>query len=339
VTRLRRWLGRAVVGLVGLVAVAMIAFRTAAAIRERQTNRSAAPPSGRLIRSVDADLFVQEEGPADGPPVLFIHGTGAWSEIWRGSMRTIAARGYRAIAVDLPPFGFSSRPQPADYRDDAQGRRIIGLLDAMGIQNVTLVGHSFGARPTMQATFLAAGRVRALVLVDAALGLSAATTARQPPWPIRAILAAAPVRDAAVAATLTNPWMTRRLLSMLISEKAAATPERVAMLQRPFVVDGTTARFGEWLRAFVTVNDRSLANQSESYASLRMPTLVLWGERDSLTPVDQGRHIASLIPGARVVVLPRAGHIPAIEDPAGFDSALVGFLAGAVPLQPQNAKR
>jgi len=331
--RRRRWLVKALVGTAILIAVALIAFRTVAASRERLSSRDAAPSSGRFVRSVDADVFVQEEGPADGPPVVFIHGTGAWSEIWRGSMRTIAARGYRAIAVDLPPFGFSSRPEPPDYRDDAQARRIIGVLDALKLERVTLVGHSFGARPTMQANFLDTSRVRALVLVDAALGLSAPKSAAQPAWPIRALLGIAPLRDALVSATLTNPRMTRRLLGKLISEQSAATPERVAMLQRPFVVDGTTARFGEWLRAFVTVSDRSMANQAEHYAGLRIPALVLWGERDSLTPIEQGRHLASLIPGARLVVLPRAGHIPAIEDPAGFDAALVAFLSDVNPIR------
>jgi len=53
---------------------------------------------------------------------------------------------------------------------------------------------------------------------------------------------------------------------------------------------------------------------------------VLWGARDTVTPIDQGRDIVSLIPGAAWAELPRAGHIPAIEDPSGFDAALLQFL-------------
>jgi pimeloyl-ACP methyl ester carboxylesterase len=64
-----------------------------------------------------------------------------------------------------------------------------------------------------------------------------------------------------------------------------------------------------------------------------MPTLVLWGARDEITPLAQGRDIASLIPGAAWAELPKAGHIPAIEDPAGFDAAVLQFLRERVPVQ------
>jgi pimeloyl-ACP methyl ester carboxylesterase len=332
-TRARRWLTIIVAGAVGIVVLVLVGFRGAAAWRERMPNRQAAPQTGQFLHSADVDLFVQEEGPRDGPPVLFIHGTGAWSEIWRGTMRAIAARGYRAIAVDMPPFGFSSRPNPPDYRDEAQARRILGLLDALRLEKVTLVGHSFGARPTVQATFLAGPKVRALVLVDAALGLSTSTNAAAP-WPARAVLATPPLRDALVASTLTNPLLTRRLLRMLIAEQSAATPERITMLRRPFVIQETTVSFGQWLRPFVTDTDRSLATRRELYSSLRMPTLVIWGERDSLTPIEQGRDLVGLIPGAKWAQLPRAGHIPAIEDPDGFNAALIGFLTAEVRALP-----
>jgi pimeloyl-ACP methyl ester carboxylesterase len=192
------------------------------------------------------------------------------------------------------------------------------------VERVVLVGHSFGARPTMHATFLAPERVQALVLVDAALGLM--TPPAPAGLPARVVLGVPPLRDALVSATLTNPRFTRRLLSKLVAETAAVTPARVSMLQRPFVVRGTTASFGQWLRPFVTTNERSLATQGERYATLHMPTLVLWGERDSLTPLEQGRDLARRIPNARLVTLPHAGHIPAIEDPAGFDAALLSFL-------------
>jgi pimeloyl-ACP methyl ester carboxylesterase len=119
---------------------------------------------------------------------------------------------------------------------------------------------------------------------------------------------------------------TARLLSGLVAEKSAVTPERVRMLQRPFVVENTTVRFGEWLRPFVTSTEGSLATRRDLYGTLRMPALVLWGARDSLTPLAQGRDLVGLIPGARWAELPRAGHIPAIEDPAGFDDALLRFL-------------
>jgi pimeloyl-ACP methyl ester carboxylesterase len=323
-----RWIGRIGLAVLLLLVVALAGFRAAAARRETSTRAEAAPKSGRFVRAANVELFVQEDGPATGAPVVLIHGTGAWSEIWRGTMQRLAREGYRAIALDMPPFGFTARPTLADYGDDAQGRRILGALDALGIEHAVLVGHSFGGRPTMQAAFLAPERVRALVLVDAALDLQRAGGAQSSPAVVRALLGSAPLRDALVASTLTNPLMTGRLLSMLVSNReTAVTPERLDMLRRPFVVTGTTARFGEWLLPFATTTESSLATDRARYAGLHVPTLVLWGERDAVTPVAQGRDIAAIIPGARWVSLPNAGHIPAIEDPAGFDTALIAFLA------------
>jgi len=321
-----RWIGRVALAALLLLVITLVGFRVAAARRETSTRAEAAPKDGRFVKAADVEMFVQEEGPATGDPVVLIHGTGAWSEIWRGTLHRLAREGFRAIALDMPPFGFTSRPTLADYGDDAQARRIIGALDALGIQRATLVGHSFGGRPTMQAAFLAPERVRSLVLVDAALDLQRVPGASSSPALVRGLLRTPPLRDALVATTLTNPLLTGRLLSMLVSNRDAITPDRLDMLRRPFVVSGTTARFGEWLLPFATTTESSLATDRSRYAALRVPVLVLWGERDAVTPVSQGRDIARLIPAASWVSLPGAGHIPAIEDPDGFDQALLEFL-------------
>lgn len=343
--RVVRWLVNLLVVLfIGTIFV-LAGFRIAAARREVLSRSEAAPSTGQFVHATDVQMFVQEDGPTDGPPVVLIHGTGAWSEIWRGTMRALAGAGYRAIALDMPPFGYSSRPANADYGDDAQARRILGALGALQVERATLVGHSFGGRPTMQATFLAPQRLERLVLVDAALDLTRGCAgedvrgcgvalqtsfpASEPvgPWPVRAVLGAPPLRDAVVATTLSNPRLTPWLLSKLVSNRdAAVTPERVAMLQRPFVVDGWTHGLGEWLAPFATTRTSSMATDRSRYATLGMPVLVLWGARDSLTPISQGEDLVRLIPGARWEVLPRAGHIPAIEDEASFDAALVQFL-------------
>jgi pimeloyl-ACP methyl ester carboxylesterase len=277
------------------------------------------------VRAADLEMYVQEAGPRTGAPVLLIHGTGAWSEIWRRTLDTLAAAGYHAVAIDMPPFGYSDRSATADYGDEAQARRILGVIAALRLEGVTLVGHSFGARPTMAAFFIDGSRVARLVLVDAALGLDTAGGATG--WAVRGALALAPLRDALVSATLTNPRLTGRLLRGLIADTSAATPPRIAMLQRPFVREGTTASFGEWLRPFLTEGERSLATDRQRYRDIRVPTLVIWGDADGITPVAQGREIAGLVPGAAWVPLEGVGHIPAIEATGRFNAALVDWLA------------
>ena len=347
--RVRRGLLRVGYGIgVLLLAVVLVlaGFRVAAARRETLSRRDGAPSTGRFVRAADIEMFVQEEGRTNGAPIVLVHGTGAWSEIWRSTIRALASEGYHVFALDMPPFGFSSRPANGDYGDDAQARRILGAMDALHLPRATLVGHSFGGRPTMQATFSAPTRVERLVLVDAALDLARGcagaevrdcTTAVRDsfppvepsgPWPVRAVLGVPPLRDAIVSATLSNPRMTGWLLSKLVANReAAVTPARVAMLQRPFVLQGWTHGLGEWLTPFATTRTSSMATDRARYAALAMPTLVLWGARDSLTPLSQGEDLARLIRGARLKVLPNAGHIPAIEDEDGFSAALLDFLA------------
>jgi pimeloyl-ACP methyl ester carboxylesterase len=203
------------------------------------------------VRAGDVTIYVQEEGPASGPPVLLLHGTGAWSEIWRGTMHTLARAGYRAIAIDLPPFGFSARPAIPSYDDASQARRILGVLDALHLDRATFVGHSFSARATAEAALLSPERVERLILVDAAVDIDPPANPEASPRALTALLNSGALRDAGVALTLTNPLLTRTLLLKLISVPAAATQARIEMLQRPMSVRGTTAAYGAWLSPFL----------------------------------------------------------------------------------------
>lgn len=312
--------------VVALPILVLSGFRVAAWRREVRVSADVAPRTGRFVHAADVDMFVQEAGPPDGPPLLLVHGTGAWSEIWRATLDTLAASGFHAVALDMPPFGYSERPPSADYSDAAQARRILGVIHGMQLSKVTLVGHSFGGRPTMTAFFLEPRRVERLVLVDVALGLDTAARHAGAPWLARAVLATPLLRNAVVSATLTNPAFTARLLRGLVSKTDAVTPARVAVLQEPFVRERTTASYGEWLRPFITTSERSLATDRSRYTAIRVPTLIVWGDRDSVTPLPQGRDIARLIPAATFVDLKEVGHIPAIEAPAAFNAALLRFL-------------
>jgi pimeloyl-ACP methyl ester carboxylesterase len=322
-------LGRTITRIAAILAGAMVAVvafcRAAAANREAFSRSLAAPVSGHFVRADDVELFVQEDGPHDGPAVLLVHGAGAWSEIWRHTMDTLAVRGFHAVAVDMPPFGFSERPITADYSDEAQARRILAVMETLHLTQVTLVAHSFGGRPAMEAFFLDSSRVSRLVLVDAALGLGNRGAA-SPQFATRALLAIAPLRNALVSATLTNPALTARLLRGLVSNTSAVTPGRIEMLQRQFLVEHTTASLGAWLRPFVLAHEHSRASLRPLYEAIDVPTLVVWGESDSITPIAQGRDLARLIPGATLVELSGVGHIPAIEAPERFDAALMSFL-------------
>ena len=313
----------AVAALAVAVAVALGALRWQAHARETETHVAAAPAGGRFVRAADVEIFVQEAGPRDAPAVVFVHGMGAWSELWRETLDATAAAGFRAVALDLPPFGFSERPATRAYGRQNQAHRIIGVIDALGVERATLVGHSFGGGPTMEAVLLAPERVRALVLADAAIGLDAPARSG---GLAAALLALGPVRNAVVSATATNPLLSRSLLERFVARPEAANPARVRVLQRPLVIRGATEAFGDWLLHFLTARDPSLSAASASYRGLAVPALVIWGDRDTTTPLSQGQRLAQVIPGSELAVMPGVGHMPQIEDAPAFNELIVGFL-------------
>lgn len=119
----------------GLAALARLARRNwsasirIAATREPGLRDELASSTGHLVPTGSGRVFVQEKGPAEGVPVVLFHGTAAWSELCRRTIDALAAAGFRVIALDLPPFGFSDRPGSYTRRD--QAARINDVLDQL----------------------------------------------------------------------------------------------------------------------------------------------------------------------------------------------------------------
>jgi pimeloyl-ACP methyl ester carboxylesterase len=91
-------------------------------------------------------------------------------------------------------------------------------------------------------------------------------------------------------------------------------------------VQGGTAGFGDWLLDFMTNREPVLSKQPSAYATLAVPTLVIWGDQDTTTPLEQGQELARVIPGARLAVMAGIGHMPQIEDAEQFNRLLLAFL-------------
>lgn len=314
--------------LLTLAVLTLFVFRWLADRRETTPAPLAAPSSGSFVSGGDVNIFVQESGPETGQAVVLIHGTGAWSETWRVTMNALARAGYRAIAIDLPPFGYSQRWRSISYAKPEQGRRIATLLDSLKLQRPILVGHSFGAGPTVEAALSQPGRLAALVIVDGALDVRSADPASAPgapsPWLMRA-LEFQMLRDSVVAASVTNPLFTRRLLRSFIADPQDATDEIVAVYQRPMNVTGSTTAVSRWLPQLIAAGDASPSEDPASYARLTLPVAIIWGKLDTITPLAQAQQLARLMPHAESRIL-ETGHIPQLEDAAAFNAALVGVL-------------
>lgn len=319
-------LGAVLAAILGWTACAQVAR----AMRETKTVEQIVAGKGRWVRAGDAQLYLQEWGDPQRPTVLLLHGTGAWSGTWFELPRTLGEAGWHVVAVDLPPFGLSKaagQDAGLDYSRSAQARRVLSLVDSLG-GSVTLVGHSFGSGPALEAAMLAGGRVRKLVLVDPALGLGPLGEA--PACDVDAgpnfLLANRGVRTAVVAATATWPGLTGTLLKKFVHRTEVVTDQLTPYYQVPFQRQGFSAALGDWALAFAGASCESAASLSPSmiraWASGGPPVRLIWGEQDTITPLAQARSLQAWIPQATLTVLPGVGHIPHIERPQAFADAL-----------------
>lgn len=318
-----RYLLYSFVGSVFFLSVFLLYFHLLAVQREKLPRQAAAPSSGYFVPGNDVEIFLQETGPKNGPVVLFVHGMGAWSEIWKDTMEAVSRKGYRTIAIDLPPFGFSERPDISKFDTRIQGRRILGVLHSLGISKAILVGHSFGGGPTLHAALLEPEIVDRLILVDIAADISPSISTTEIPALARIILKTDWLRNLMVKSTATNPYLTKTFFRSFVYKREAITDERVAMIHIPMRLEKTSEYLGRWAVPFATEQDKSLSEDlPKTVGSMKMPIDILWGDRDTVTPLSKGEELASALPGSRFHILEDVGHIPQLEDPDLFLSEL-----------------
>lgn len=330
IRKLLKWFFRVVVCFLILVFIVLVFFSLKTNQREIKTGSEVAPTTGKFVHANDLEVFIQEDGPAFGQPVLLIHGTGAWSEIWRETMSVLAENGFHAIAIDVPPFGYSEKPNGSEsYSRENQAKRIIGVLDALNIEKAIFVGHSVGSRPTIEVALEAPDRVQKLILVDPALGFAqneAYFQQNDPSWLINTLFEIRPLRKAILATYGTNPLFTKKLFKSFVSNANAVTDERVNMLQQPLVVQNTTNAYGDWLQYLTVEKDTSLASDFSNFKKLKMPVFLIWGSTDTVTPLWQGEALKKLIPNSELTVIDGVGHIPYIENTPKFNEILLKYL-------------
>lgn len=287
----------------------------------------------RWVHALDVQLHIQEYGDMRHPPLLLVHGTGAWSQTWVSNVDAMVQGGYRVIAVDLPPFGFSTRPAGADYNRAMQALRLLALMEKLQLPPVTLLGHSYGGGPAAEAAMLQPERVRHLILLDAAVGLrsspesDAAAATSASPSIVERLFALRPLRTTFIGLAGTQPLLSEHWLRPFVYRKEVVTPQRTAIYQQPFEVRDYSAALGDWAFQFAGERGTFKSEQASGYQSLHMPVTLIWGEQDNITPLAQAKALKALMPQSKLVTLPGVGHIPQIEDVGLFNRTMAEVLA------------
>src|SRR5262245_15773254 len=272
------------------------------------------PGPGERDTIVDGVRWRSREVEGEGEPLVFLHGLLASSASWE-SVLSGCARGRPAIAVDLPGFGSSDRPWPHDYTVAGQARSLLRFFDARGIRRAVLIGNSLGGALALYAAVEHSERVAALVLVDPA------TPQARIPWTVRVLRA--PLAGETALALALRPFVAVWLKRGLYARASRVTDREIDDAWRPLKIRGTRRAALAAIRT-----DPSAYRGLE--ARVRVPTLVVWGERDRLLSARDAESVRSRIEGARLVLVPDAGHLPQRESPETFAAAVSDFL-GRLP--------
>jgi pimeloyl-ACP methyl ester carboxylesterase len=262
-----------------------------------------------------------------GPPVVLIHGMLNSSRHWEAVARRLSDR-HTVIAPDLIGHGESGGPR-GDYSLGAHAAGARDLLSALGIDRVTVVGHSLGGGIAMQFAYQFPERCERLVLVSSG-GLG-----REVHLLLRA--AALPGADYVLPAlTSTHLLGVGRGVGGLLRRLRLSPGEDLQLLADGFAsLDNAGSRqaFLHTVRAVIEPSGQRVSAQDRLSLAAQLPSLIVWGEKDSIIPVEHGGAAHEAMPGSRLEVFPDAGHMPHDADPGRFAALLIEFCRTTEPAQ------
>jgi pimeloyl-ACP methyl ester carboxylesterase len=246
-----------------------------------------------------------------GPAVILIHGLASSIYSWSDVIGPLSEK-FDVVALDLPGFGASSKPEDLSFRDYEP--TLVGLMDALNLPKAHFVGNSMGGALSLLMAARRPDRVDHLVILDSA-GFSLEPGER----PFLAKLLASRAAGALGARLPVKRLLARLFLRRLIRDESRITEERINEYEAPFLSPG----------AIASVRSLLLSRGDEGFlanlASVRAKTLVLWGRFDPWLPESHADRFVAEIKGARKVVL-ETGHLPQEERPAEVAQLISDFL-------------
>jgi 3-oxoadipate enol-lactonase len=254
----------------------------------------------RIPTSNGSEIGYAEAGGGGAIPIVFLHGVGSDKSVWHPQLAHFATE-RRAIAFDYPGYGDSDSARKGTTRDD-YAAAILSAMAALGVFRAHVCGLSLGGVVAIAMHHAAPERCASLILAD--------TFAVHPEG--RAIY------ERSLAGSRDLPAMAEARVDVLLAEPANADVRRevVGTMSR---IDPAAYRIGAaavWL-----------ADQRDRVGAIRVPTLILVGDQDLVTPLDLSNELVDLIPESRMQVIQCAGHLCNLEQPAEFNRIVEEFIA------------
>jgi 3-oxoadipate enol-lactonase len=255
----------------------------------------------------DGRFAFEQAGPADGTPLVFLHGIGGAARAFRPQLQAFGSR-YRAIAWDMPGYGGSA--PLTDPSIATLARALTDFLGAVAAPAPILVGHSIGGMIVQQAVAEAPRIASAIVLAQTSPAFGKADGDWQKSF-----------LDARVGPLDRGETMAS-LAPGLVADLVGDDPDSAGLeLARDCMASVPEATYRAMMHALLGFDLRA------GLGRIAVPTLVLSGSKDTNAPAPMMAKMAGFIPNARYVELPGVGHLAGLERPQAFNAALEEFLA------------
>ncbi|MEQ8388080.1 MAG: alpha/beta fold hydrolase [Alphaproteobacteria bacterium] len=268
------------------------------------------PEIGKFIQAAGIETNYHDLG--SGAPLLLLHGSGPGVSAfanWRLNMNELAENA-RVIAPDMVGFGFTERPENVTYSMENWVAHAIGLMDALGLDQVDVVGNSFGGGLALALGVRHPQRIRRLVLMGAA-GLEFELTKGL---------------DDVWGYTPSIDYM-RKILDIMAYDRSLVTDELAEIRYKATMREGIQEAYASMFPAPRQRWIKALAQSEDDVAALKHRTLILHGRDDQVIPVQNSIRLNQLISDSQLHVFGKCGHWTQIEQRNRFNRLVRDFVA------------
>lgn len=263
-------------------------------------------------------LKLHHEEKGEGRPLLLIHGFGANSSTWKHLIPRLAER-YKTISLDLKGFGLSPKPSDDEYSAQDQADLVANFIAEKGLTDVTLIGHSLGgAVVLLTALNLKARRQKlphSLVLLD--------PMAYKQRLPFFIKLLRVPMMGRLLLDILPEEMQVQLMLRAVYHDKTKITNDTVVSYAAPLKESNAKTAL---IKSAKTIVPPNLKNIVACYRDISSPTLIIWGQYDTIVPLGVGDRLAREMPDAKLLPPLAAGHAPQEEVPLLVLPEILQFL-------------